>query len=254
MSIELELWNIQRSKSDVNEDIKEKEKELKKLKAKAKSLRKQENELLDNSPSPFTDEHIKHLIVYILENESTAINAFRDCSAFYDKEDGWLDKVKKYIVNPNRYNRVIEQLLEENNEHVVKIQNYELFSFVEIGKGTSYSALLLRLKKVLSLAEMINGKDEKLGQERIVINKLGLKIGDLSKELETSLMMDEKTRAVMLKKINPKLSYIEIGKMLGIPRQKASNHINGKKNNHFKPSKQLSKQVHTAPPLEEASQ
>jgi len=226
MSIELELWNIQRSKSDVNEDIKEKRRELRKLEAKVKSLRRQENELLDNSPSSFKDEHIKHLIAYILENMSTAIQAFRDCSAFYNKEDGWTDRVKKYKVNQNRYNRVIEQLLGENNEHLISIQNYELFTYVAIDKDTTYSALLLMLKKVSSLAKVLSDKDEKLSQERLVINKLGLKVDELSKELETSLMMDEKTRAVMLNKINPKLSYIEIGKMLGISRQKASTHIN----------------------------
>jgi hypothetical protein len=227
INTEMELVQNERSRTEVYDEIKIIRASLDTLLLKAIALRREKVELEESGASPFEDIHLTYAIKYCLENDSPASKAFVACEKHFNKEDGWCEKVIEYDVNKNRFKRAAKTLLDEKNEQIFLLQKYAKLKSLNIKKGMRYRALLVGLNKQYKSAEFINKKNCEILEKELIIEKMNNHITNLNQELEASLSMNLETRAKLLRKINPTYTYDEIGGIIGVSRQRASNLING---------------------------
>jgi hypothetical protein len=228
MNTEMELIQNERSTTEVYDEIKIIKDSLKKLLRKAIALRKAKVELEETGASPFEDVHLRYVIKYSLENNSPASKAFIACEQKFEKEAGWSKKVIEYNVNKNRFNRAIDTLLDAKNEQLLLLEKFDQLKNIKIKKDMRYRAILVELNKQYKSADFINTKNCEVKAKELIIEEMNDHITNLNQELEASLSMNLETRAKLLKKLNPKYIYEQIGEIIGVSRQRASNLINKK--------------------------
>jgi hypothetical protein len=228
MNTVMELVQNERSTTEVYDEIKNIKASLNKLLRKAIALRKAKVELEETGASPFEDVHLRYVIKYSIENNTPASKAFIACEQKFEKEAGWNKRVIEYNVNKKRFNQAIKVLLDERNEKLLLLQKHAPLDNIKIKKHMRYRAILVELNKQYKLADFINTKNCEVKGKELIIEEMNDHITYLNQELEASLSMNLETRAKLLKKLNPKYIYEQIGEIIGVSRQKASKLINEK--------------------------
>lgn len=160
-----------------------------------------------------TNDLIK-IIEDLLAHKSTITKAFERHEVTEGKCKGWANRTKAYSLDEGELNSALDALAK--NANIIVMRKYKVLDDKDIGRSTSYSAALTKLKKQLEIAHTFQDKDDQLISKESAIAAKDAEIERLSAELERDKSEDCKQRAIELEQTG--ITVAEISRRLGKSR------------------------------------
>ena len=171
-----------------------------------------------------SDEELIYAFKLLMTVTGTVKAVFQQTALKFDRPSGWVERVLKYRPRKDQFARVLNKLYEEASDFLDNLKKYKLYNFKLWLKSGSISSFFTQVKKAQSLMQLIKEKDDEILNLNQSIRERDRRMKLLLNEKDAKLQISKVEEAKHLKMHNPKMSYSEIGKRIGVTRQTAADY------------------------------
>jgi hypothetical protein len=173
-----------------------------------------------------SDRELMTVIEITMQRNIVATKAFKEAEKMFNKNEGWTNSVMSYTAIESQLTRVVDQLKKEGNNELKLLEKHKLFKKKHVKRKGGIGSIVVSYRKAFKLAVTLEKRDQLGAELESNLKDKQKEIESLQQDLKKSLSLSVEERVLALSKLEPSLSYVQIGKCLGISRQKVSRVIN----------------------------
>jgi hypothetical protein len=185
-----------------------------------------QKKLENNVKHKMSDQEFMTVLKITMQRNILATKAFREAEKMFNKSEGWTESVINYTAIESQLKRVVDQLKEEGNNELKLLEKYKLFNKTYVKSKGKIGSIVVSYWRAFNLAVNLETKDKLSAELESNLKDKQKDIESLKQDLKKSLSLSVEERVLALSKLEPSLSYVQLGKCLGISRQKVSRVIN----------------------------